>query len=126
MSPVARIIWWGMAATAALLLILALNVPIAAYGHDHSRPDLDSWYGTLRSDGGGPCCGGPKVDATTLDDADWESRDGHYRVRVDGQWLDVPDEMVVKEPNRAGRTLVWLSYGNGQPFVRCFMPGAMI
>src|SRR5262245_45052488 len=29
--------------------------------------------------------------------------DGHYRVFIDGQWIDVPDEAVVKEPNRAGR-----------------------
>lgn len=126
MSPVARIIWWGMAATAILLLALALNVPIAAYGHDHSRPDLDSWFGGLRSKAGSPCCGGPKVDATVLEDTDWEVRNGHYRARIEGEWVDVPDDAVVDEPNRAGRTLVWPYHQDGKPRIRCFMPGAMI
>jgi hypothetical protein len=115
----------GMALMCVALLIAAITVA-PARGHDHSRPDLDDWYLSLRTPGGGPCCGGPKVDATTLDDADWETKDGHYRVRVNGQWLDVPDDKVVPGPNRAGRTMVWLFYSNGNPFVRCFMPGAMI
>jgi hypothetical protein len=114
----------GMALACVALLIAAITVaPVR--GHEHSRPDLDGWFGSLRS-GLGPCCGGPKVDATTLDDNDWDAKDGHYRVRVEGEWVDVDDEAVLKEPNRAGRTMVWLGFRDGKPFVRCFMPGAMI
>lgn len=124
MNTSAKLVAWGMALACIALLIAALTTkPVR--GHDHNNPDLDSWFGELRS-GLGPCCGGPKVDATTLDDTQWESRDGRYRVRVDGDWIDVDDEAVLKQPNRAGRTMVWLGFRDGKPFVRCFMPGAMI
>ena len=32
---------------------------------------------------------------------------GHYRVRLEGEWYDVPDDAVITEPNRVGRTMVW-------------------
>jgi hypothetical protein len=75
------------------------------------------------------CCSG--ADGTALSDADWEVRDGHYRVRIKSQWWDVPEQAVIKEPNRAGRTMVWPFYEwtLGKPLridIRRFMPGAMI
>ena len=49
----------------------------------------------------------------------------HYRVRIDGAWIDVPDEAVITEPNRIGRTMVWPIRGYLGISVRCFMPGSM-
>jgi hypothetical protein len=52
-------------------------------------------------------------------------QDGHYRVRIHGQWFVVPDNAVVTEPNRFGPAVVWPyddRYGNTQ--IRCFIPGA--
>jgi hypothetical protein len=114
--------------------------------HDHKRPDLDSWYPTLLS-GKGPCCDGPKNDALHLRDVDWETQnkamdDGeHYRVRVpknaldfkravegqdvDTQWVDVPDNALVTEPNKDVGTLVWPIYGYLSPSIRCFLPGTL-
>src|SRR5580700_10992657 len=108
------------------LCTLAIFEP--AIAHDHSRPELDHWFMSLQSKGKSPCCDGS--DATRLDDVDWESRDGHYRVRLEGQWVDVPDSAVVNSPNRAGRTMVWPVYISplGGPLrgdIRCFMPGSM-
>ena len=34
-------------------------------------------------------------------------KDGHYRVRIEGDWVDVPEDAVITEPNRVGRTMVW-------------------
>jgi hypothetical protein len=119
-----QLIALGMALTCIALLIAAVTVA-PVHGHDHARPDLDGWYMGLRS-GLGPCCGGPKVDATVLEDADWQSLGDHFSVRIDGQWIAVDDAAVLKEPNRAGRTMVWLGFRDGKPFVRCFLPGAMI
>lgn len=93
-----------------------------ALAHDHGRADLDPWYKDLKS-GKGPCCDGS--DYKPMADVDWETRDGRYRVRIDGQWVDVPPEAVLPGPNRDGRTLVWPSWGDGKRTVRCFMPGAM-
>jgi hypothetical protein len=52
-------------------------------------------------------------------------KDGHYRVRVEGEWHDVPQESVITEPNRVGRTMVWPIKGWGGLTIRCFMPGSM-
>jgi hypothetical protein len=49
----------------------------------------------------------------------------NYRLRIDGEWVDVPNEAVVDGPNRAGRTMVWPYYLNGHPKARCFMSGSM-
>jgi len=100
----------------------------------NTSPELKAWFDGLRS-GKGPCCS--DADGTAVADADWESSDGHYRVRVprtpasgDGQpqeaiWVDVPDDAVIKEPNRVGRTMVWPMYGSLGITIRCFMPGSM-
>lgn len=109
---------------ALLAAALLAATCIAASAHDHNRPGLDSWYSALRS-GKGPCCGGPKIDATVLVDADWQSKDGRYRVRLEGQWHDVPEDAVLSGPNLDGRTLVWPIKGYSGLTIRCFMPGAM-
>ena len=101
-----------------------------ALAHDPNRPELNSWFDHLAS-GYGPCCS--MVDGFTVADPDWESKGGHYRVRLDGQWIDVPDDAVVTVPNLVGRTMVWpMPPGYGyedfgpSPKIRCFMPGSMI
>jgi hypothetical protein len=105
----------------------------AAIGRDvdgrYAGSPLHEWFEHLSS-GKGPCCS--DADGTALSDVDWESKDGHYRVRIDNRWWDVPDEAVIKEPNRAGRTMVWPVYYNGYAAalhghveIRCFMPGSM-
>lgn len=112
----------------AMLLMVAGLTAMAiggAFAHDHNRPSLDGWYQGLRSPAGSSCCDGPAVDAVHLADVDWESKDGRYRVRLDGQWVDVPPDAVLDGPNRDGRTLVWPSWTDGKRTVRCFMPGAM-
>lgn len=104
----------------ALAILLASSVALA---HDHNRPELDGWFMGLHSKAGVSCCSGS--DAWRVDDPDWESRDGHYRVRIDGDWIDVPDSAVIDGPNKAGPTLVWPYYQDGRPAVRCFLPGSM-
>ncbi len=97
-----------------------------------STPEMKAWFDQLRS-GKGPCCS--DADGTAISDTDWESKDGHYRVRVpryapDGKdqeliWVDVPEDAVISEPNRVGRTMVWPIYGYMGVSIRCFMPGSM-
>jgi hypothetical protein len=110
---------------AVLLLGLA-----AQLGHARDRgqyanatPELKAWLEGLKS-GKGPCCS--DADGTAVSDVDWESGKGHYRVRIDGEWVDVPDNAVITEPNRVGRTMVWpIRDGVGGVYIRCFMPGSM-
>ena len=114
----------GTIALAMLLLALASHW---GYARDrgqyaNSSPELKAWFEGLKS-GKGPCCS--DADGTAVSDVDWESGNGHYRVRLDGQWVDVPDEAVITEPNRIGRTMVWPLRGYLGLTIRCFMPGSM-
>jgi hypothetical protein len=69
------------------------------------------------------CC--DEADGWRFDDVDWESKDGHYRVRLYGEWVPVPDATVVTEPNRFGPAVVWPYLDtDGTTQVRCFLPGA--
>jgi hypothetical protein len=88
----------------------------------NSSPELKAWFDGLRS-GKGPCCS--DADGTALSDVDWKTAGGHYLVRIDGEWIDVPDEAVITEPNRIGRTMVWPVRGYLGVTIRCFMPGSM-
>jgi hypothetical protein len=108
----------------SLLLVLASQL---AHARDrgqlaNSNPEIKAWFDSLRS-GKGPCCS--DADGSAVSDVDWESGNGHYRVRIDGEWIDVPDEAVITGPNRVGRTMVWPIRGYGGLTIRCFMPGSM-
>jgi hypothetical protein len=108
---------------ATLMLALAFN---PGYARDpdgrYANSPLKQWFDSLKS-GKGPCCS--DADGTAVSDVDWESANGHYRVRLDGDWIDVPDEAVITEPNRIGRTMVWPLRGYLGVSIRCFMPGSM-
>jgi hypothetical protein len=88
----------------------------------NASPELKAWFEGLKS-GKGPCCSG--ADGAAVSDVDWESGNGHYRVRIEGEWGDVPDEAVISEPNRVGRTMVWPIRGYLGLTIRCFMPGSV-
>jgi hypothetical protein len=106
-------------------LLLIISTPLV-HARDpdgrYANSPLKQWFDSLKS-GKGPCCS--DADGTAISDADWESSAGHYRVRVEGEWVDVPDEAVITEPNRVGRTMVWPIHGYGGLTIRCFMPGSM-
>jgi len=108
---------------AALILALASH---SGHARDpdgrYANSPLKQWFDTLKS-GKGPCCS--DADGSAVSDVDWESANGHYRVRLDGDWIDVPDEAVITEPNRVGRTMVWPLRGYLGVSIRCFMPGSM-
>lgn len=104
----------------------------------YANSPLKPWFDHLAS-GKGLCCS--FSDGSAVADVDWESRDGHYRVRLpksadpmnydvipqnpEMEWIDVPDDAVITEPNLAGRTMVWPIRGYMGTSIRCFMPGSM-
>ena len=61
----------------------------------YANSPLKSWFEKLAS-GKGACCA--DADGQALSDVDWQSSDGHYRVRLDNEWRDVPDAAVITEP----------------------------
>jgi hypothetical protein len=116
------------------------GIPGTVLAHDHNRSDLSKWFETLHDRKGDLCCDGSE--AMHLSEVDWEIVASHYRVRVpttpegferamagatnvETEWVYVPDEAVIDEPNRANVTLVWPLYGPMDVSVRCFIPGTM-
>jgi hypothetical protein len=75
----------------------------------YSQSPFKPWFDSLKF-GKGPCCS--DADGSVVADPDWESNGGHYRVRIDNEWVDVPDDAVITEPNRVGRTMVWPTKGS--------------
>ena len=103
--------------TFCLTTILLSGRLVARDDGRFANSPLKPWFDRLAS-GKGLCCS--FADGFSVQDVDWDTQDGHYRVRIYGQWLDVPDDAVVTEPNRFGSDND--RYGNTQ--IRCFMPGA--
>ena len=97
----------------------------------YARSPLKAWFDKLKSDKG-LCCS--FADGVTIEDVDWDtggdnkdtqSEGGHYRVRLKGRWIVVPDAAVVTEPNKFGPAVVWpYQDSDGKTQIRCFMPGA--
>jgi hypothetical protein len=123
---------WKAAVRVSCAMLSVALVTSSSHARDRgqytsSSPELKAWFDSLRS-GKGPCCS--DADGTAISDADWESKNGHYRVRIPNntgemEWIDVPDEAVITEPNRIGRTMVWPIRGYLGMTIRCFMPGSM-
>ncbi len=61
----------------ALILLLLCSPEFA---HDPGHPELNDWFDKLTS-GRGLCCS--VADGFAVSDVDWESRGGHYRVRLE-------------------------------------------
>ena len=87
------------------------------------NPELHAWFDRLAS-GKGLCCS--FADGVSVQDVDWDTTgDGRYRVRLNGQWIVVPDAALVTEPNKFGPAVVWpYEDASGATQIRCFLPGA--
>lgn len=89
---------------------------------------LKPWFDQLAS-GKGLCCSfadGVKIAVDEWDSLGSTKNGGSgYRVRLDGQWLEVPQAALVTEPNKAGEAYVWpYRDADGKTQIRCFIPGA--
>jgi hypothetical protein len=105
------------------LVVLLSSPALVRDNGRYAQSPLKPWFDSLKS-GKGPCCS--DADGCAVSNPDWESKDRHYRVRQeDGLWYDVPEDALITEPNRVGRTMVWPITGSLGRSIRCFMPGAM-
>lgn len=126
----------SMLGSALIVVGILTALASAAFARDrdgrYAASPLKPWFDSLHS-GKGPCCS--DADGYALSDVDWEADGVRYRVRIPRSndpadqnefvWVEVPEDAVITEPNRAGRTMVWPIWGNQGPTIRCFMPGSM-
>ncbi len=83
-----------------------------------------AWWQGLAS-GKGSCCS--NADGVRVEDVDWDTGgpDGGYRVRLYGDWIIVPPDAVLTDPNRYGPAVVWpYKATDDTTQIRCFLPGA--
>jgi hypothetical protein len=112
---------------AAVIFCIALKGfgGLAVHARDDGRyanEPLHAWFDKLASKKG-LCCS--FADGFSIQDVNWDTQEGHYRVRLYGEWVLVPDEAVVTEPNKFGPAVVWPYMDtDGQIRIRCFLPGA--
>jgi hypothetical protein len=134
-----RLLIYALCAIAAMLLFIgfAFVKAHAREGDNHgNHGDLKPWFDQLASKRG-LCCS--FADGLALKDIDWDTKDGHFRVRIaagsvegyagkkepqQDEWIVVPDDSVITEPNRFGQAVVWPFVNGDEIAIRCFMPGA--
>lgn len=113
------------------ILIGVIFCATLARAHDDGRfadSPLHDWFNGLASHKG-LCCS--FADGVTIKDVDWDTLGSRnnggsgYRVRIDGQWIEVPESALVVEPNKYHRAVVWPYQDvTGAVQIRCFMAGA--
>jgi hypothetical protein len=111
-------------AVVALCMIVFVSSDTSARDTDgkYANSPLKSWFDQLAS-GKGLCCS--FADGVSVQDVDWDTLNGRYRVRLHGEWVLVPESAVVTEPNKFGPAVVWPYMDtDGATQIRCFMPGA--
>ena len=113
-----------------LIIVLSVACCVVAIAHakdldgKYAQSPLKPWFDSLHSQKG-MCCS--FADGRTVEDPDIDSNGGHYRVRIDGQWIEVPDEALIDVPNKYGRPVVWPYVdADGKMQIRCFIAGAGI
>lgn len=102
----------------ALILTLILIAPFSSSRDDgrYANNPLKPWFDQLHSSKGYCCSDADGVET------DYEVRSGKYWAPIDGVMTEVPDEVVITEPNKLGRAMKWLTYENGKKVFRCFIP----
>lgn len=86
-------------------------------------PALRRWVQGLRDKPGQRCC--DTADGFPAE-YEWDTAGRRYRVQIEGQWFDVPDEALGL--NKLGYATVWywVSWeidGTMTAHIRCFLPG---
>jgi len=74
---------------AGIIIISLAVLIVASEARDPGQftkttPEMKAWFDSLKC-GLGPCCS--DADGAAVSDVDWESKDGHYRVRLGGEWI---------------------------------------
>ena len=102
--------------------------------YDNVDATVKEWFKSQKSPKtGGLCCSeadGDMVEEDIRDGVYWvrsqKTIDNAKIYRLDTEWLRVPDEVIIKEPNKLGRAAAWYVFQNGRLEIRCFAPGSLL
>ena len=82
--------------------ITLLTLSHSAQAADHGQlgptsPEIKAWANSLDNTLGEVCCS--TADGWKPEEVEYEMKDNKYRVKIDGEWYDVPPYAVIKRPN---------------------------
>lgn len=108
-----------------IVIITLLGLIAPAFSRDDGRyaqsdQGIKEWIRGLKNSKGEGCC--DTADGFPAE-VQYDTASGHYRVRIDGVWLIVPDHAVITSPNKLGYAVVWYTHVDGKPKINCFIPG---
>ena len=109
-----------------VLFALVLNHTIVRDNGQYNSVDqsIRDWFKGLHNDRGGACC--DWVDGRRVDDFDWECKnDEQCAVKIEGDWITVPEHAMLKATNRVGYAVVWVTREQGKPTIVCFLKGTL-
>lgn len=145
------VMWAMMAAIVLLVIVVSFRMAWSRDDGRYADSPIKPWFDQLASKKGNQCCSfadGFKVENVDYDTDCYAPAMGapllcQFRVRlcvdlkksyVDSNpelktcrkdWVVVPDEALVIEPNKFGPPVVWpFATGQGGTMIRCFMPGS--
>jgi hypothetical protein len=114
-----------------VLLILTVAAAASAAARDYGQyrnadPAMRKWIQELKDKSGQGCC--DTADGHPAE-YEWNIASNGYKVRIEGDWYNVPATAVIDEPNRLGYATVWYWWsweldGRKVHHIRCFLPGA--
>lgn len=115
---------WVLGATVLVLGLLMASQARSKDNGQFAQSELKPWFDSLQSRRG-MCCS--FADGRVVEDPDIDTDGKQLRVRIDGEWIPVPDDALVSGANRFGRPLIWpYKTADGKTHIRCFMGGAGI
>ena len=113
-----------------ILALLLLTAPALARDGGRwaqSDPATREWFRSQKvpagPHAGTSCCS--EADGVYAEE---DIEDGQYVVTFEAHGrqvkrMRVPEDRVIREPNRHGRAVVWFWFENAEPRIRCFIPG---
>ena len=108
-----------------VLALLVLCLPALARDngqYNNASPEVRQWFRAQKSPKtGGLCCN--EADGIYAEE---DIREGHYWTRFDltkGEWMLVPDEVVIRDRNPNGAPVAWWYFQDGKVQIRCYAPG---
>lgn len=119
------------ALTAAFLLASPAVARYVGTEQIQYSQEIQDWIKNLKSKKqSSPCCDLSDGDFTSMDIRLGADGKSHFFATIEGEWVEIPDDALVTEPNRIGRPIVWYVRwmgleGKMVTLVRCFLPGAM-
>jgi hypothetical protein len=109
----------------AIFALFVLCVPALARDngqYNSVSPEVRQWFRAQKSPKTGAlCCN--EADGTYAEE---DIRNGVYWTRFEltkGDWIPVPADVVIKDPNRNGAPVAWWYVRDGKVQIRCYAPG---